>query len=85
MNNIYLISLLSCQALPPSYVVSVQGSEKQTIKLEWQGTTSTEDALDPAKFNQHQHREVNFVDLNNTLVYSSGSADLRVYCKPGTA
>ena len=63
------------------------GNANDNIKLEWQGTPSAEDALNPAKFDQHQHRQVNFLDLDITVVYSSGSADFafRVYRKPGTA
>jgi hypothetical protein len=55
--------------------------------LEWQGTPSAEDAVNPAKFDQHQHRQVNFLDLDITIVYSDGSADFafKVYRKPGTA
>ena len=54
--------------------------------LEWQGTPSAEDALNPAKFDQHQHRQVNFLDLDITLVYSCASDfAFRVYRKPGTA
>ncbi len=61
------------------------------IKLEWQGTPSAENALNPAKFDQHQHqhqhRQVKFLDLDITVVYSFGSADFafKVYRKPGTA
>ena len=63
------------------------GNANDNIKLGWQGTPSAEDALNPAKFDQHQHRQVNFLDLDITVVYSSGSADFafRVYRKPGTA
>jgi hypothetical protein len=57
------------------------------IKLEWQGTPSAEDAVNPAKFDQYQHRQVNFLDLDITIVYSQASADFafKVYSKPGTA
>ena len=63
------------------------GNANNNIKLEWQGTPSAENAIDPAKFDQHQHRQVNFLDLDITVVYSSGSADFafKVYRKPGTA
>jgi hypothetical protein len=63
------------------------GNANNNIKLEWQGTPSAEDALNPAKFDQHQHRQVNFLDLDITVVYSFGSADFafKVYRKPGTA
>jgi hypothetical protein len=63
------------------------GTANDNIKLEWQGTPSTEEAINPAKFDQHQHRQVNFLDLDITVVYSPGSADFafKVYRKPGTA
>ena len=63
------------------------GNANDNIKLEWQGTPSAEDAINPAKFDQHQHRQVNFLDLDITVVYSPGSADFefKVYRKPGTA
>jgi hypothetical protein len=53
------------------------------IKLEWQGTPSAEDAFNPAKFDQYQYRQVNFLDLDITIVYSDGSADFafKVYRK----
>ena len=42
--------------------------------------------INPAKFDQHQHRQVNFLDLEITLVYSCASDfAFRVYRKPGTA
>ncbi len=45
------------------------------------------DAVNPAKLDQYQHRQVNFLDLDITIVYSDGSADFafKVYRKPGTA
>ena len=63
------------------------GNANDNIKLEWQGTPSAEDAINPAKFDQHQHRQANFLDLDITVVYSPGSADFefKVYRKPGTA
>jgi hypothetical protein len=63
------------------------GNANDNIKLEWQGTPSAVDAINPAKFDQHQHRQVNFLDLDITIVYSPGSADFdfKVYRKPGTA
>jgi hypothetical protein len=63
------------------------GNANDNIKLEWQGTPSAEDAINPAKFDQHQHRQVNFLDLDITISYSDGSADFafKVYRKPGTA
>ena len=63
------------------------GNANDNIKLEWQGTPSAENAINPAKFDQHQHRQVNFLDLYITVVYTLGSADfeLKVYRKPGTA
>jgi hypothetical protein len=58
-----------------------------SIKLEWQGTPSAEDAIEPAKFDQHEHRQVNFLDLDITIVYSQASADFafKVGRKPGSA
>jgi hypothetical protein len=55
--------------------------------LEWQGTPSAEHAIDPAKFDQQEHRQVNFLDLDITIVYSQASADFafKVGRKPGTA
>jgi hypothetical protein len=63
------------------------GNANDNIKLEWQGTPSAEDAVNPAKFDQHQHSQVNFLDLNITIVYSQASADFacNVYRKPATA
>ena len=57
------------------------------IKLEWQGTPSAEDAVNPAKFDQHQHRQVISLDLDITIVCSLASADFacKVYCNPATA
>ncbi len=48
---------------------------------------SAEDAINPAIFDQHQHSQLNHLDLDITVVYSSGSADFvfKVYSKPGTA
>jgi hypothetical protein len=55
--------------------------------LDWQGRPSAEEAVNPAKFDQHRHRQVNFLDLDITFVYSQASADFafKVYRKPGTA
>mmetsp|Transcript_40948 Transcript_40948/g.85450 ORF Transcript_40948/g.85450 Transcript_40948/m.85450 type:complete len:573 (-) Transcript_40948:730-2448(-) len=63
------------------------GNANENIKLEWQSTPSAEDAVNPAKFDQHQHRQVNFLDLDITIVYSQASAEFafKVYRKPGTA
>ncbi len=46
-----------------------------------------EDAVNPAIFDQHQYRQVNFLDFDTTILYSDGSADFafKVYRKPGTA
>ena len=32
------------------------GNANDNIKLEWQGTPSAEDAVNPAKFDQYRHR-----------------------------
>ncbi len=63
------------------------GTAKDNIKLEWQGTSSTEVAINTAKFDQLQHRQLSFLNLNSTVVYSPGSADFafKVYLKSGTA
>jgi len=63
------------------------GNANDNIKLEWQGTPSAEDAINPAKFDQYQHRQVKFLDLDMPIVYSDGSAvfAFKVYRKPGTA
>jgi len=63
------------------------GNANDNIKLEWQGTPSAEDAVNPARFDQYRHRQVNFLDLDITVVYTLGSADFefKVYRKPGTA
>jgi len=63
------------------------GSANDNIKLEWQGTPSSEDATDPAKFDQDQHRRVSFLDLDIQVVYSAESADFafKVYRKTGNA
>jgi hypothetical protein len=45
------------------------GNANDNIKLEWQGTPSAEDAVNPARFDQHRHRQVNFLDLDITIVY----------------
>jgi hypothetical protein len=57
------------------------GNANDNIKLEWPGTSSAEDAVNPAKFDQHQHRQVNFLDLDITLMYSPESDT----AKPATA
>jgi hypothetical protein len=51
------------------------GNANDNIKMEWQGTPSTEDTVNPAKFDQYQHRQVNFLDLDITIVYSQASSD----------
>jgi len=63
------------------------GNANDNIKLEWLGTPSAEDTVNPARFDQHQHRQVNFLDLAITIMYSERSADFafKVYRKPGTA
>jgi hypothetical protein len=63
------------------------GKANANIKLEWQGTPSAEDATNPAKFDQLQHRKVNFLDLDIEIVCSQTSVEFafRVYRKPGTA
>jgi hypothetical protein len=45
------------------------------------------DATDPARFIQHQHRRVSFLDLDIRIVYSVGSADFafKIYRKTGNA
>jgi hypothetical protein len=57
------------------------------MKLKWRNTPSAEDALNPAKYDQHQRCQVNFLDLDITVVYSFGSADFtcKVYRKSGPA
>ncbi len=46
-----------------------------------------DDAVNPARFDQYRHRQVNFLDLYITIVYSDGPADFafKVYRKSGTA
>jgi hypothetical protein len=63
------------------------GTAKDNLKLEWQGTPSCVDATDPARFNRHQHRRANFLDLDIQVVTRSGSAEFafRLYRKPGNA
>ncbi len=41
------------------------GNANDNIKLEWQGTPSVENAINPAIFDQHQLRQVN--SSNSTL------------------
>ena len=55
------------------------------IKLEWQNSPEAVDS--PAIFDQHQHRSVNFLDLDIQIIYSQGSAEFafKVYSKPGSA
>ena len=55
------------------------------IKLEWQNSPEAVDS--PAIFDQHQHRSVNFLDLDIQIIYSQGSAEFafKVYRKPGSA
>ncbi len=57
------------------------------IKLEWKDTPLAEDAVNPAKIDQHRHSQVNFPVLNITFMYSDGSTDFafKVYHKPCTA
>jgi hypothetical protein len=59
------------------------GTANDNIKLEWQGTPSTEEAINPAKFDRHQHHQVHFLDLDITVLYSPGSEDFafKVYRK----
>ncbi len=38
--------------------------KRQHQILEWRGTPSAEDAVNPAEFDQHQHRQVRFLDLS---------------------
>ena len=66
------------------------GTANANIKLEWQGTPSAVDAVDPAKFDQYKHRRVNFLDLNIRIVYpteptQSVHFEYSVYRKPGNA
>jgi hypothetical protein len=63
------------------------GTANDHIKLEWQGTPSSVDATDPARFNRHQHRKVDFLDLDIQVVTCSGSSEFafRLYRKPGNA
>lgn len=63
------------------------GTANSNIKLEWQGTPSATDAENPAKFNQHQHCRVNFLDLDIKIVSLQGSPvfEFRIYRKPGNA
>ena len=63
------------------------GNANSKIKLEWQGTPSATDAEDPAKFNQHQHSRVNFLDLDIQILDLHGSPEFefRIYRKPGNA
>ena len=63
------------------------GMANANIKLEWQGTPSVMDAVDPAKFDQHQHRRVNCLDLDIRIVNSCGFSGFafRIYRKPGNA
>ena len=63
------------------------GMANANIKLEWQGTPSVMDAVNPAKFDQHQHRRVNFLDLDIQIVNSCGHSEFafRIYRKPGNA
>ena len=63
------------------------GTANDHIKLEWQGTPSSVDATDPARFNRHQHRKVDFLDLDIQAVTCSGSSEFafRLYRKPGNA
>ena len=57
------------------------------IKLEWQGTTSAEDAIDPRKYNPLGLLHVNFLDLDIDIVHSETSTyfNFKVYHKPGSA
>jgi hypothetical protein len=57
------------------------------IKLEWQGTTSIEDAIDPRKYNKLGLLHVNFLDLDINIVRSEISTyfNFKVYRKPGSA
>ncbi len=41
------------------------------VKLEWQGTPSAEDAINPAKLDQHQNHQVNFIG-NLVMNYGTG-------------
>ena len=66
----------------------MQGSSaNDNIKLEWQGTPSSVDAIHLAGFARDQHSRVSFLDLDLLLVYSAGSADFafKVYRKAGNA
>ena len=63
------------------------GNANANISLEWQGTQSVTDAIDPAKIFQHQLRRVNFLDLDIQIECSNGFHEFvfRIYRKPGNA
>jgi hypothetical protein len=63
------------------------GNANDNIKPVWQDTPLAEDAVNPARFDQYRHHQVNFLDLNITIVYSDGSADFafKVYRRQTTS
>ena len=63
------------------------GTANASINLEWQGTPSAIDAVNPDKFDLVQHRRVNFLDLDIQIVNACGFSEFafRIYRKPGNA
>jgi hypothetical protein len=55
------------------------------IKLEWQGATSTEGAINPIKYSVLGLRHVNFLDLDIVCNELSTYFNFKVYRKPGSA
>jgi hypothetical protein len=47
------------------------GNENDNIKLKWQGTPLAEDAINPAKFDEQQHRQMHkmLTHTNNPMVW----------------
>jgi hypothetical protein len=55
------------------------GMTDDNIKLEWRGAPSAEVAINPAKFDQNQHRQPYFLDLDiNLLNLSRTRPDLQI-------
>jgi hypothetical protein len=66
----YILStfLLSGRALLLSYVASARGSGIQTTASNWNGQARlAEDAVNPAKFEQHRHGQAKFLDRGASL------------------
>ena len=63
------------------------GNANDNFKMEWQSTPVTHRAVNPTKFDQYLHHQVNFLGLDITMVYSQASADFacKFYRKPSTA